>query len=284
MSRLRPMGAQLSRRRACGQTMVEYLIILPSLLLLVLGAIQFALIYQAKFTLDYAAFMGARQGALKNANMTSIKDGVAAGMAPLFMRTSSAPFIDDVAKARIIAEIEVFNPLTAKVEIISPTASAFNAMAVNGQLPNDNLMYRSGSGDGMSIQDANLLKIRVTYCVKLVVPFANRAIYSLSNGYQTVKNLAGTLFWSPTTAATTPNMCSELSEQYAQIVQQVQSIASLPAGASIVDNLASQVVSQLPTTFPTIPLLNWNIGGMRIPVTAEAIVRMQSPIGSTALP
>ena len=59
--------------------MVEYLIIFPALLLLILGAIQFALIYQAKFTLNYATFMAARQGALKNAKMTSIKDGLAGG-------------------------------------------------------------------------------------------------------------------------------------------------------------------------------------------------------------
>jgi hypothetical protein len=80
-------------------------------------------------------------------------------------------------------------------------------------------------------------------------------------------------------------MCSELSERYAQVVQQVDSIAgSLPAGVSIVDDLASDVVSKLPTTFPTIPVLNWNVGGMRVPITAEAIVRMQSPVQSTKLP
>jgi hypothetical protein len=268
-----------------GQAMIEYLIIFPALLLLVLGAIQFALIYQAKFTLNYATFMAARQGALKNAKLTSIKDGLAGGMTPLFMRTTSTPFLDDLAKARIIATIEVFNPLTAKVEIISPTQAAFDAMQQDNQLPNDNLMYRSASGDGMSIQDANLLKIRVTYCVKLIVPFVNRVIYSLSNGITGVKNLTNESFWSPAAAATTPNMCSQLSEMYANVRQQVDSIASgLPAGVSIVDSLASDIISQLPTQFPTIPLLNWNVGGMRIPITAEAIVRMQSPVVRDSLP
>ena len=148
--------------------MVEYLIILPVLLLLVLGMIQFALIYQAKSTLNYATFMGARQGALKNANMFSVMDGVAGGMTPLFMRTTDAAAIQDLAKARIIAAIEIFNPLTAKVEILSPTQEAFDEFMVDGEIPNDNLMYRSsdaGKESGMSIQDANLLKVRVTYCV-----------------------------------------------------------------------------------------------------------------------
>src|SRR5450631_4211634 len=86
-----------------GQAMIEYLIIFPALLLLVLGAIQFALIYQAKFTLNYATFMGARQGALKNAKLTSIKDGVAGGMTPMFMRLTGTPGLTDLAKARLIA-------------------------------------------------------------------------------------------------------------------------------------------------------------------------------------
>jgi hypothetical protein len=274
--------ARAARQR--GQAMVEYLIIFPALLLLILGAIQFALIYQAKFTLNYATFMAARQGALKNAKMTSIKDGLAAGMTPLFMRTTDAPFLDDLAKARIIAMIEVFNPLTAKVEIISPTKAAFDAMQQDNMLPNDNLMYRSAAGDGMSIQDANLLKIRVTYCVKLIVPFVNRVIYALSNGIAGVKNLTNESFWSGT--ATTTNQCSEISDKYASLLHQVDSAADgLPASVagelSSVGKSIGDLLNSIPTT---IPFLNWNIAGMRIPITAEAIVRMQSPVAGDSLP
>ena len=53
---------------------------------------------------------------------------------------------------------------------------------------------------------------------------------------------------------------------------------------STVQSLASTFISWLPTGFPTIPFLNWNIGGMRIPVTAEAVVRMQTPVQSGDLP
>ncbi len=275
--------------RPRGQTMVEFLILIPVLLLLVLGAMQVALIYQAKSTLNYAVFMGARQGALKNASLTSIKDGVAAGMTPLFMRTSSAPFLDDLAKARIISTIEVFNPMTSRVEIISPTKAAVSALSSGGtEIPNDNLMYRSGSGDGMSIQDANLLKVRVTYCVKLVVPFANRVIYSLVNGIEGMKNLAHEFAWTPASATPAPassNMCTGLSELYAQARAEVNNIlggSSIP-GMSTVQGMANSFISSLPTDFP-IPGLGWNVGGMRIPVTAEAIVRMQSPVRDADLP
>jgi Flp pilus assembly protein TadG len=71
-----------------GQSMVEFLIVLPSLLLIVLGILQFSLMYQARNLLNHATFIGARQGALSGGDMTSIKDGVASAMAPLFMRVS----------------------------------------------------------------------------------------------------------------------------------------------------------------------------------------------------
>ena len=280
------------RRLDSGQAIVEYIIIFPVLLILIMGAIQIALIYQAKFTLNYAAFMGARQGALKNANLNSIKDGVAAGLAPLFMRWdgSGAPGLVDLSKARVISTIEVFNPMTAKVEIISPTKQAYDdivAVTKGTEIPNDNLMYRSGSGDGMSIQDANLLKIRVTYCVKLVVPFVNRMIYSLVNGIEGVKNLANEFFWTPAYTPPPSNalLCNSLSNLYATARQEINSISgsSIP-GMSTVQSLANDFINLLPTTFPTLPFLNWNIGGIRIPVTAEAIVRMQSPVQSGNLP
>ncbi len=267
-----------------GQAMVEYLIILPALLMLVLGAIQFALIYQAKFTLNYATFMAARQGALKNAKLTPIKDGLAGGMTPLFMRTTDTPFLDDLAKARVIAMIEVFNPLTTKVEIISPTKAAFDALKQGTEIPNDNLMYRSTSGDGMSIQDANLLKIRVTYCVRLIVPFADRAIYALSNGIAGVANLTNESFWSGATP-TTPNLCTMPADTVASLVQKLDNVAGMPADVKNAIGAAGNKVEDLLNNIPTtIPLLNWNIAGMRIPITAEAIVRMQSPVVADNLP
>lgn len=273
-----------------GQSMTEYLIILPSLLLLVLGVIQFALIYQAKASLNYATFMGARQGALNNAKIASIIGGVVGGMTPFFMRTSSAPFLDDMAKARMIAAIEIANPNTAKVEIISPTKAAFAAfseLSTTGDIPNDNLMFRNSSvpsvlkdGDGMSIQDANLLKIRVTYCVKLMVPFVDRVIYALSTGIASVKNMTQESYWASSEETFPPNICSVMNGNYASARQQVDALTdAMPADVSLTDSgLTDSDIKQLSQQFPTTPVLNWNVGGMRIPITAEAIVRMQSPV------
>ena len=57
-------------------------------------------------------------------------------------------------------------------------------------------MYRPTTlREGASIQDANLLKIRVQYCYKLMVPLVNRIIGSLSelNNYRTNQRIYETV-------------------------------------------------------------------------------------------
>src|SRR5262249_32422846 len=157
--------------------------------------VQFALLYRVKVTLEYATFMAARQGALKSAKTNSIKDALAAGMTPLF---TFSPDLGALARGRAIALIETFNPLTTKLEVLSPTKAAADDFGIDDPggsgkkiIPNDNLMYRptsTGGGSSLNIQDANLLKIRVTYCAKLIVPFANVVIYSLVNGISGTQN------------------------------------------------------------------------------------------------
>ena len=74
------------------QAMVEFLIILPVMLLLVMGILQFAFIYQAKTTLNYAAFHTVRAGSLNNLSMSAMEMAFASNMAPLY--TSSYFEID----------------------------------------------------------------------------------------------------------------------------------------------------------------------------------------------
>lgn len=267
-----------------GQSMVEYLIILPSLLLLSLGAIQFALLYQIKSQVNYATYAAARQGALKNGDTKSIKDAFAAGMTPIF---TSKPNVVGVLRGRAIGAIEAFNPLVTTIERISPPDSAAEDFGVADPadsskkiLPNDNLQYRPttvGSKSKLNIQDANILKIRVTYCARLIVPVANVAFYSLVNGIEGTKNLAGEFFSTPTTGvATTPNTCSQLKDKYSGKLQQLSDAAGM-VGADL--GFISSALSFASDTLGTsIPVLNWTVGGYRIPVTAEAVVRMQSPL------
>lgn len=270
------------RRTVQGQSLVEYLIVLPSLLLIVLGIIQFSLIYQARNLLNHATFVGARQGALSNGKIESIKDGVASAMTPLFMRVSlpAGSTLPDLIKARLIATIEVFNPNTARIEILSPTVEAFNEHNADGRIPNDNLMFRPTTADsGVSIQDANLLKIRVNYCFKLVVPFVNQLIYGLTVGLEGVKNLAGLSFDPTDTRERNINACSDINKMKAQATDYIVNEITSRAGplAPLTGSLSSGAASRVTNSFGSLPLLNWNLGGVRIPIAAEAVVRMQTP-------
>ncbi len=265
-----------SRHRQCrrGQALVEFIIIYPTLLLLVLGAFQFALIYQAKSTLNYATFMAARQGALKNAKTNSMKDALAAGMTPLFM--SKKDDYLDLVKARAIAAIEAFNPLNTQIRVLNPTADAYNAHKGDSEsgteIPNDNLMYRPTTAKGgMSVQDANLLTVEVTYCTRLVVPIVNRVIYSLYFGFVGEKVLAAEYYSEAATpAGLAGQRCADINDQIDSLLTQLASY--VPGGSGF---LSSFSFPEIPTTIPGI---DWNVGGYRIPITSKATVRMQSPV------
>ena len=262
-----------ARTRRSGQALVEFLIIYPTLLLLILGGFQFALIYQAKSTLNYATFMAARQGALKNGKMLSIKDGLAGGMTPLFASTRDD--YGDFFKARVIAAVEVFNPLNTRIDVLSPTADAYNAHKADSEsgteIPNDNLMYRPTTvKGGLSVQDANLLTIQVTYCTRLIVPIVNKVIYSLYFGFVGEEVLAATYYSEadvPTNLA--GKRCADINDQVQSLVNLVNSY--IPSGLGI-------SLPSMPAIPTTIPGIDWNIGGYRIPITAKATVRMQSPM------
>lgn len=174
--------------------MIEFVIIIPVLLLLIFGAIQIAFIYSAKTTLNYATFQAARLGATNHASYSAMRRGLVRGMAPLFTNNARASDIQSDIEAGIdssgsrrdaVSEVDTYtriiriNPTSAMLDLSGfgqPTSDGSNV-----GIPNDNLMYRPNwQVDGVSIQDANLLKIRVQYCYKLMVPIVNKIIGSLS--------------------------------------------------------------------------------------------------------
>lgn len=170
-----------------GQASTEFLIALPLLILLLFGIVQFAMIYQARATLNHATMLAARAGALHHGDKTAIRNALASGMAPLF---ASAPSVDGYRAAVKKAQEETAPP-TASVFVLNPTRAAFSDFArarLDGkggrELPNDTLNYRNtarGGASRISIQDANLLHLRVTYCFRLIVPVVDRVIYSAVN-------------------------------------------------------------------------------------------------------
>jgi len=182
-------------KKNSGQAMVETVIILFVTLLILFGIIQFALIYNAKTALNYAAFEGARSGALNYGDKQAIQFGIARGLAPLYTSVGLAD--GRLAKVRSVqdAKTKVYQEFVDEefgcIERLNPPTSSFGTSGhgVNDPtglfpgeklIPNDHLIYRSSTPkQGLSIQDANLLKIKVTYCYPMVVPIISTTIKRL---------------------------------------------------------------------------------------------------------
>ncbi len=182
-----------SSASGAGQAMVEFLVVIPVLILLIFGAIQIGFIYSAKTTLNYATFQAARLASVNNATYSAMRRGLIRGISPLYTNAPSLSDLEQSIEAGINSPglrrdgvMEVDNYM--RVIRLNPLSSHFSPgqygeLNADGtyQIPNDNLMYRpDGVKSTVSIQDANLLKLKVQYCYKLMVPIVNRVIGNLS--------------------------------------------------------------------------------------------------------
>lgn len=165
-----------------GAAIVEVTIALPILLVVLLAAIQFGFVYQAKATLNHATLQAARAGAVSNANPSAIRRGLAQGLAPLRSPDASLEGV-----AAVVARVDAELLTDARIRILNPTRESFDdfSVEVDGvrELPNDRLHARSteiGPRGGLNIQDANLLRVEVTYGYELKVPLVNGFLSRLS--------------------------------------------------------------------------------------------------------
>lgn len=200
------------RRAQSGQAMVEFAIIGAVLLILILGTLQFALIYHAKITLNYAAFETARAGAVNNARMWAMELAFSRAMAPLYVTpytidnggtcTSNFAFsdtrsnaqmntdrdttrdfdLDNIKCARQRVRDMITNQLV-RLTLVNPSVESFTDHGISAErIPSDNLMYRSALPGGISmqsIQDANLIKVHIGFCYELIVPLVDRIIWRM---------------------------------------------------------------------------------------------------------
>lgn len=84
----RPVTGHASDR---GAVAVEFALLLPVLLLLVFGIIDFGRALNAQITLTQAAREGARLAALNQPNVTSRTQAAAAGLSPVGVSVTSCP-------------------------------------------------------------------------------------------------------------------------------------------------------------------------------------------------
>jgi hypothetical protein len=237
----------MNKRRARGATMVEFLLVSPILLLLGLSVVQIGLFFHAKSALNFALQEAARSGAVNHADPGFVRDGLLRGLVPFMGGGSSADEFTSTLKT--VGE-EFANGTAAgwiRVDQLSPMPQSFadwqeNSTDESGnpvkEIPNANLAIlrctrqpnggsagvRSstacggagepiGAASRQTLADANLLKLHMTYGVKLTVPFINRIVGRALAAYAgcsapEAQNVGPLNLGTPTAGQADPTSCA----------------------------------------------------------------------------
>lgn len=177
------------KRQACcrGAAALELVLVLSlGLLPLALGILQIALALQAHHTLNLATFMAARAGSVAGADAQTMRRRLAATLVPLYIPSDRDPLRERtavlVAQGQALADLTVFGEL----RVLRPTRAMLEDFGVQRAgrrvLPNDALQVRpttGGARSGVSLQQANVLEIRATWCMPLLVPLVGSALVEL---------------------------------------------------------------------------------------------------------
>jgi hypothetical protein len=159
-----------------GVSMVETLMVFPVVILMGLGVVHLGLLYQARANLEYAALMAAREGAVSSINIGRMQAEAAIRMAASRVGPSA------------------INPNDIQIQVLNPTYQMFvrcgeppteggvcDGPLGNCEIPNFGLQFRDPAitlCDGTNYQDANILRIRVSYNFDSKVPFMNMKLFA----------------------------------------------------------------------------------------------------------
>ena len=178
----RARSSLLRRQRQSGATLVEFSIIGSSLVILGLLTLQMGLLFHAKTVVNYATFEAARVGAVNHASLFWMRKELGYRLAPL-QGGDGTP--GKALKATARSELAMLDVVNTQLYILNPTKKAFNDWGVNDSvsgervIPVNHLRHQEqaiGSESGLSLRDANILKLRVVHGVKLTVPFAGALV------------------------------------------------------------------------------------------------------------
>jgi outer membrane protein OmpA-like peptidoglycan-associated protein len=170
-----------------GSAMIEFVVIGPILTLIGLALLQYGLLYFAKNHYNHASFMAARAGSTGHASRDTIEQAYAAALAPIYgggtnpaaVAASTDRALNDI---RAHGQIELRNPTTESFDDFNVPALQQTVGKGKRVIPNSGQQARSsavGPQSGQSVQDANLLKLRITTGYRPQVPLVG----SLFLGY-----------------------------------------------------------------------------------------------------
>jgi hypothetical protein len=139
-------------------------------LMLVLGIIQMALMFNAKLMLNYAAYNAARAGIVHNGDLSEMRKAVAVSLAPLFTnKGGTSSLVIGYVKALAATSIGLGGLRLINVEIVSPGANRFRSDYSGHFFP----IYDTKFTNANDLRE-NLLVVRVTWWYKLEIPFVSQ--------------------------------------------------------------------------------------------------------------
>lgn len=165
------------RKRARGSAMIEFAIVGPIVTLLGLAILQYGMLFFAKNQMNHAAFMAARAGSMGNAKMAAVRTAYLKALIPLYGGGRSDSELAE-AYAKAVADttdnlqVQILNPTTESFDDFNDSAlqTQYGARAIS----NSGQGYKSASdvglASGQNIQDANLIKLRITHGYEPKVP------------------------------------------------------------------------------------------------------------------
>ena len=162
-------------RNESGQALVEAALVLPSMVLFLLGAVQLTQLQRARLLADYAAFAAARAGIVMNGDPAKMREAAALALLP-----ASGPSDGLGALAKTLlrfkaeeAVLERFGLQPLRIDVHSPVAADF---AKYGQ----HLQGKELDFDDVrpGATEATLLSLELHYLYELKVPLANKVIHS----------------------------------------------------------------------------------------------------------
>jgi hypothetical protein len=200
--------------RVRGQGMIELLIAAPVLLFAGLVILQLVLLMQARQALRLGALEAAREASVSHADPQAALRGLARGMSPWWI---GAQETHDALTGPIQTHAHLLQAMAMgrlRVTQQAPTESAFSDWAVPArdesgvelvgvrEIPNDALRIRAtetlpngaastwregqpvGAASGLTLLQANVLRLQVDYVLRMRVPLAGQAIALMARTWQ----------------------------------------------------------------------------------------------------
>jgi uncharacterized membrane protein (UPF0127 family)/Flp pilus assembly protein TadG len=178
-----PAARSERQARQRGSAMIEFAVVGPLIAMLGLGMLQYGMLFFAKNQINHATFMAGREGSVAHADLGAMQQAYVRALAPLYGGGETPA---EVAEAVGKAGADVAGNLS--IELLNPTKESFDdwsdpslpallktgsrRVIRNSALATTALEVRTTSGQ--SLQDANLLKLKITHGYLPKVPFVSK--------------------------------------------------------------------------------------------------------------